>query len=86
MISCSRLAILRSGSDKAAIASNTAFSASAASACAFSSLVRAFMAARSSAVNPVDDLLLVVVDFVWFIIYSSRSYCSIRVTNAANAK
>ncbi len=54
MIAWSRLAMARSGSGIAAILASTALSPSAASA--FSSRTRSFIAARSSAVNPLDFL------------------------------
>src|SRR3990172_5645806 len=56
MIAWSRLAMARSGSFIAAIAASTALSPSA-----FSSWARAFIAARSSSVNPLDFLLIAVV-------------------------
>ena len=65
MIAWSRLAMARSGSCIAAIAASTALSPSAfslfARASAFSSWARAFIAARSSSVNPSDFLLIAVV-------------------------
>src|SRR2546426_9362406 len=61
MIAWSRFAMARSGSFIAAIAASTSRSPSAlfllARASAFSSWARAFIAARSSAVNPLDVLL-----------------------------
>src|SRR4030042_1324493 len=65
MISCSRLAMARSGSGISAIFASTALSPSALSlfarAAAFSSWARSFIAARSSSVNPLDFLLIAVV-------------------------
>src|SRR5215216_609932 len=65
MIAWSRLAMARSGSCIAAIASSAALSPSALSllvrSSAFSSLARSFIAAFSSSVNPLGFLLLAVV-------------------------
>src|SRR5262249_43261101 len=52
------LAMARSGSRISAIFASTSFSPSALDAAAFSSFARSFIAARSSAVNPLDFLLL----------------------------
>src|SRR5215207_4354936 len=59
-ISWSRSAIARSGSGISAIFASTARSPSAFCASAFCSLARSFIAARSSAVNPLDFFALIV--------------------------
>src|SRR3989304_4807614 len=67
MIAWSRLPMARSGSGISAIFASTALSPSSLSArgprraAAFSSWARAFIAARSSSVNPLDFLLIAVV-------------------------
>src|SRR5215204_5921123 len=57
----------RSGSGISAIFASTSFSQSALSASAFSSLARSFIAARSSAVNPLDALLIVLAGLAGFL-------------------
>src|SRR2546422_10604442 len=73
MIAWSRLAMARSGSFIAAIAASTALSPSAfslfARASAFSSWARAFIAARSSSVNPLAFLLTAVVLLADFCVF-----------------
>jgi hypothetical protein len=54
MISCSRMAMARSGSGSSANFASTALSPSAFSAASFNSRARSFIAARSSAENPAS--------------------------------
>src|SRR5512132_3530483 len=80
MIAWSRLAIARSGSFIAAIAASRSRSPSSlfllARASAFSSWARAFIAARSSAVNPLDVLSRAVALFADFCVTFVASFFS----------
>src|SRR5437588_2509952 len=84
----------RSGSFIAAIAASTSCSPAALSllarSCAFSSRTRAFIAARSSAVNPLDDVRFVVVLFADFCVAFFAGFLSaiakhLRLPNEAQA-
>src|SRR5256884_8716134 len=93
MIAWSRLAMARSGSFIATIAASTSLSPSALSlsarASAFSSWARAFIAARSSSVNPLDFLLIPVVLLAAFCVDFFAGFLSaiakhLRVPNEAS--
>jgi hypothetical protein len=66
MISWSRSPMARSGSCISPSLSLTTFSPSALRAAAFCSWARSFVVARSSAVNPWEDLLVALVFFADF--------------------
>src|SRR5438445_10411564 len=80
MVAWSRLAMARSGSFMAAIAASTSLSPAAlfllARSSAFSSWARAFIAARSSSVNPLDFLSIAVVLFADFCVLFFAGFLS----------